>query len=408
MTLTTPAPHSDLDLFSDEVLRDPYPAYRNLRDQGAAVRLNALDAWALPRYESARRALGDWETFSASGVVLNETVAEMVVGTVLSTDPPAHTALRSVLSERLGPRAIRPLGQEIGQRADTLVDEVINKGSFDAVADLATVFPFSVVFDLIGLPDDARPNMLRWADATFTVMGPMNARAAESMPSLGEMFQWLATLGPADLKDGSMGRAIFEAADEGRIRPESCVPLLAAYAAAGLDTTITAVGNAVHLFATHPDEWDRVCADPGLIPSALNEVLRYDAPVQVFGRKTTRDVDIEDGATIEAGAQVLVLYGSGNRDERHYPDPDRFDVGRNPTDHLSFGYGTHACAGQALAKLEAQSIIAALAKRIRRFHIGAPTRHLNNTARGLESVPVTAVELHPAPRNGAAQASAGG
>ncbi len=118
----------------------------------------------------------------------------------------------------------------------------------------------------------------------------------------------------------------------------------------------------------------------------------------MFGRKTTRDVELEDGVTIEAGAQVLVLYGSGNRDERHYADPDRFDVGRNPTDHLSFGYGTHACAGQALAKLEAQSIIAALAKRIHRFHIRTPTRHLNNTARGLESVPVTAVDLHAAPR----------
>ncbi|MEV7043880.1 cytochrome P450 [Amycolatopsis sp. NPDC051061] len=397
MTFTTPIPHSDIDLFSDEALRDPYPAYRALRDQGAAVRLDALEAWALPRYESARRALGDWETFSASGVVLNETVAEMVVGTVLTTDPPAHTVLRSVLSERLGPRSVRRLAKEISQRADHLVDEVIDKGGFDAVADLATVFPFSVVFDMIGLPDEARPNILRWADATFTVMGPMNARAAEGMGSIAEMFQWLATLGPTDLKDGSMGRAVFDAADEGRIRPESCVPLLAAYAAAGVDTTITAIANAVHLFATHPDEWDRVCSDPGLIPSALNEVLRYDAPVQVFGRRATRDVEIGDGVTIEEGAQVLVLYGSGNRDERHYPDPDRFDVGRNPADHLSFGYGTHACAGQALAKMEAQSIIGALAKRIHRFHIGTPTRHLNNTVRGLESLPVTAVDLHPGP-----------
>ncbi|MTD58419.1 cytochrome P450 [Amycolatopsis pithecellobii] len=394
MTLTARVPHSDVDLFSDDVLLDPYPTYRVLRDQGPAVRLDALDAWALPRYDSARRALGDWETFSASGIALNETVAEMVIGTVLSTDPPAHTVLRSVLSERLGPRSVRPLQQEIAQRADALVDEVIRKGAFDAVTDLATAFPFSVVFDLIGLPDDARPNMLRSADATFTVLGPMNARTAESMGSVGEMFGWLGTLTAADLKDGSMGRAIFQAADEGRIRHESCVPLLAAYAAAGLDTTITSIANAVHLFATHPDQWDLVCAEPSLIPSALNEVLRYDAPVQVFGRKTTRGVELDSGVTIPADAQVLVLYGSGNRDERHYPEPDRFDATRNPTDHLSFGYGTHACAGQALARIEAQSIIGALAKRVHRFHIGTPTRHLNNTARGLETLPVTAVDLH--------------
>jgi cytochrome P450 len=190
-----------------------------------------------------------------------------------------------------------------------------------------------------------------------------------------------------------MGRAIFQAADDGRIRHDSCIPLLSAYAAAGLDTTINTIANAVHLFATHPDQWDLVRADPGLVPSALNEVLRYESPVQVFGRRTTRAAETEDGITIEAGAQVLVLYGSGNRDERHYPEPDRFDVTRNPSDHLSFGYGTHACAGQALARIEAQSIIRALAKRARRIHIGRPTRHLNNTVRGLATLPVIGFEV---------------
>ncbi|WP_226356094.1 cytochrome P450 [Pseudonocardia sp. ICBG601] len=395
MTLAAQTPRSDVDLFADDTLLDPYPTYRDLRDRGSAVRLDALDAWALPRYDSVRRALGDWEAFSAAGVALNEPVSQMLVGTVLATDPPAHTALRAVLSDRLGPRAVRPLQRDIAERAETLVDRVLAGGTFDAVADLATAFPFSVVFDLIGLPDEARPNMLRWADATFTVLGPMNARAADGLSAVGEMFSWVGGLTAANLKEGSMGRAIFQAADEGRIKHESCLPLLSAYAAAGLDTTINTISNAVHLFAVHPGEWDRVCADPTLVPSALNEVLRYDAPVQVFGRRATRDVEI-DGVVVEEGAQVLVMYGSGNRDERHYPDPDRFDVTRNPTDHLSFGYATHACAGQALARIEAQSIIAALAKRVRRIHIGTPVRHLNNTVRGLDRLPVTGVDLRSA------------
>ncbi|TQM43844.1 cytochrome P450 [Pseudonocardia cypriaca] len=391
MTLTR-TPNSHVDLFSDEVLVDPYPVYRDLRDRGGAVHLSALDVWAIPRYADVRRALGDWVTFSSSGIALNEPVNEMLVGSVLASDPPLHDTLRAVLSERLGPRAVRPLRAEIADRADRLVDALIEQGSFDAVTDLAVTFPFSVVFELIGIPDEVRPKMLGWADATFTAFGPMNDRTVAGLSPLAEMFDWLGTLRAEDLEEGSMGRAVFTAAGQGRIAHESCIPLLSAYTAAGLDTTINAIANAVHLAARHPDQWDLVCADPGLVPSMLNEVLRYDAPAQGFGRRVTADVEI-DGTTIAAGSQVLLLYGSGNRDERHYVDPDRFDVTRNPVDHLSFGYGTHACAGQALARIEAQSVIAALAERVRRFHIGEPVRHLNNVVRGLERLPVHGLEL---------------
>lgn len=390
MTLTE-APHSDVDLFADHVLEDPYPAYRRLREQGAVVYLEALDAWALPRYDQIRAALGDWETFSSAGVALNGVVNEMLVGTVLAADPPEHDRLRAVLADRLGPRAIRHLQADIEARAQTLVDSVLATGSFDAVHDLAVVFPFSVVFDLIGLPETARPNMLRWADVTFEVCGPMNQRTQAGLPVLAELFQWVSTLAASDLKEGSMGRAVFEAADAGRIRPESCIPLIAAYTSAGLDTTINSIANSIHLFATHPAEWDRVCADPAILGSAFNEVLRYDAPVQVFGRMAAKDTTI-DGIAVPAGAQLLMLYGSGNRDERHYPDPDRFNAARNPMDHLTFGYGTHGCAGQALAKIEAHAVLRALASRVRRFEVGEPVRHLNNTVRGLSSLPVLALE----------------
>lgn len=391
MTLTE-APHSDVDLFADEVLLDPYPIYRDLRELGGVVHLSALDAWALPRYDTVRAALLDWQTYSSAGIALNDPVNEMVVGTVLASDPPEHTRLRAVLSDRLGPRAIRHLQADIAVRADALVEELTGRGSFDAVSDLATAFPFSVVFDMIGLPEDARPNMLRWADATFTVLGPLNARGQAGLGAITEMFQWLAGLTAADLKPDSMGRALFEAADAGRVGRESVGPLLAAYAGAGLDTTISAIANAVHLFADHPDQWDLVRDAPSLVPGAVNEVLRYDAPVQVFGRRLTKDCSV-DNVHLAAGSQVCVLYGSGNRDDRHYAEPDRFDVTRDASDHLSFGYGTHSCAGQALARMEAQSVVTALAKRVRRFHIGEPTRHLNNVVRSLEALPVTGLDL---------------
>jgi cytochrome P450 len=390
MTLTHP-PHSAVDLFDDELLQNPYPTYRELRDLGAAVHLDQLDAWALTRYDPIREALGDWRTYSSSGLALSDPVNEMFVGTILAADPPEHDTLRSVLADRLGPRAIRGLQTDIGARAEALVDEVLARGEFDAVTDLAAAFPMAVVFDLIGLPDEARPNMLRWADATFNVFGPMNARTVYSLAVVQELFGWVSTLRAEDLGEGSMGRAVFEAAEQGRIRHESCIPLIVAYAAAGMDTTINAIANAVYLFAEHPDQWDLVRRDPALLPGAFNEVLRYDAPVQAFGRRTTRAVDM-DGVTLPEGAQLLLLYGSGNRDERHYPDPDRFDITRAPVDHLSFGYGTHGCAGQALARLEGHAVLSALARRVRRIHIGTPHRHLNNSVRGFDSLPITGVD----------------
>lgn len=388
----TYSPHSDLDLFGDELLTDPYPAYQNLRNLGGAVHLESLNAWALPRYDGVRGALGDWQTYSATSLALTAPVNEMFVGTILATDPPQHDVLRSVLAERLGPRAVRSLQADIEARAEHLVNDVVARDTFDAVTDLAAAFPFAVVFDLIGLPDEARPNMLRWADATFNIFGPMNSRTVDGLAAAQEMFGWLATLEAKDLSEGSMGRAVFEAADHGRIPHESCIPLIIAYAAAGMDTTINSIANAVYLFAEHPDQWDLVRADPGKLPGAYNEILRYDAPVQFFGRKTTREVDV-DGVIVPEGAQMLLLYGSGNRDERHYPDPDRFDVTRAPVDHLTFGYGTHGCAGQALARLEAHAVLGALSRRVRRIHLGTPHRHLNNSVRGFGSLPVLGLDL---------------
>lgn len=391
------SPRTNLDLFADEVLQDPYPFYAELRAQGPAVYLDRHDAWALTHYQHVRAALRDWESFSsAEGVALNDPMNEVLAGTVLASDPPGHEQLRAVLSEQLAPRALRALGADIAAKADALVDDLVRRRSFDAVTDLARAFPLSVVVDLIGLPDSVRGKLLGWADSTFTVFGPMNERTQNGFPGVGEMFAWLQGISAEDLRPGSMGRAIFDAADRGAIGRESCVPLLSAYTTAGMDTTISAVGNAVFLFARHPDQWDIVRTDPSLIGSAFNEVLRYDAPVQAFTRVTRTDYDA-DGIRIPAGARVVLLYGSGNRDDRHYPEPDRFDVTRNPVDHLSFGYGIHACAGQGLARLEAHAAFTALVRRVHRIHIGEPIRHLNNVTRGLESLPVTSLDTSPLP-----------
>ncbi|GAA4288868.1 cytochrome P450 [Georgenia daeguensis] len=390
MTVETIAT-SDIDLFSDEVLADPYPYFAQLREQASVVRLEKNGAWALTRYDQIRDALANWEVFSSNTVAFNDAMNDALRGTSLTTDPPEHTALRAALTENLTPRALRGMKAEIDAKADAMVARLVEQGSFDAIDDLARALPLQVVADLIGVQDDVRAKILKWGEAAFNVLGPMNQRTVESFPIAGELFEWSLQVKASDLAEGSMGRAIFDAGERGDIPRESCGHIIHQYVAAGMDSTIAAIGNAIRQLATHPDQFDLVRADPSLIPSAFNEVLRYESPVHAFARLVKQDV-VVDGQLIPAGDRIAILYGSGNRDHRHYEDPDTFDVRRNPIDHLSFGYGVHGCAGQGLARLEAYGVIGALARRVRRITVGDGERHMNNMMMALDKLPVLEVE----------------
>lgn len=384
---------SELDLFSDEVMLDPYPYLTDLRERAAVVYLETSNLWAITRYEHNRAAMANWKVFSSKSVAFNDTMNEILVGTSLATDPPAHRALRKVLMERLSPRALRSAESDINAVADRMVAELVARGSFEAMDDLARALPLTVVADLIGVEDRIRENMLVWGEAAFNCLGPMNARTAQSFPVAGELFRWSVQCTAEDLTEGSLGRAIFEAADRGEISYETCGMIIHQYVAAGMDSTITALGNAIYLLATHPDQFDLMRQDRALIPAAFNEIMRYEAPVHAFGRLVTEDVEI-DGTVIPAGAQAVLLYGAANRDPRHYEDPDVFRIERDPGDHLSFGHGPHVCAGRGLAKLEIYAVLDALARRVRRFTIGEPTRRLGNSTRSYDNLPV--LEIEPA------------
>lgn len=389
--MTDSAPVSDIDLFDDQVLVDPYPAYAALRDLGGVVRLPANDVYALTRYEVIRGALGDWETFSSEGAIgFNPMVNQALTGTSLASDPPAHTRLRAALTANLSPRALRGLKAGIEAKADALVGKLVAQGSFEAVDALARALPLEVVADLIGFTGRARDNMLRWGQAAMQVIGPMNRRTAESFPIAGELYEWCSTVTAEDLTPGSVGRGIFEAEARGEIPPGTAGHIIHQYLGAGVDTTIASIGNLVALFAAHPDQLALVREDPSLIPAAFNEVLRYWAPLHAWGRRVTRDVEI-DGVRVPAGAKVAILFGAGNRDPRHYEDPDAFLVRRNPVDHLSFGYGPHGCAGQGLARLEAHAVIGALARRVERLVAGTEVRVPANVTRSIEELPVLEV-----------------
>ncbi len=378
---------SSIDIWSDEVLGDPYPAFTELREQAAAVFLEARDVWVLTRYDAIREALSDWESFSSTRVAFNPQMNEVLTGTTLASDPPLHTSLRATLSENLTPRALRGLKVQIDEKADRIVAELVDRGSFDGVEDLARELPLQVVLDLIGVQGEVREKILGWGAAAFNLLGPMNERAQASFPLAGELFEWTHGMEGDKLAEGSIGRAIFDAGERGDIPKELCGHIIHQYLAAGMDTTIGSIANAIRLLGEHPDQFARLKADPSLIPAAFNETLRYEALLHAQGRGTTRDVEV-DGAVIPAGSQVGVLLYAGNRDPRHYEDPDEFRIERNPMDHLSFGYGIHGCAGQGLAKLEAHAVLEALSRRVEAYSVGEPTVKLNNSSRGLDTLPV--------------------
>lgn len=384
------APAIDVDLFSDEVLRHPYDVYAELRDMGPVVYLSRHNVYAFPRYAEVRRALEDHATFiSGKGVGLSEFGNNSRRGTPIASDPPLHTLVRGIVADRLSLRAVREITPEIQSKADQLVADILSRGQFDGVTDFACRFPLLVMADLIGLPEDGREHILGWADAGFNLFGPDNERTRSSVGKFPEVVSYIRSLEkPGRLRPGSMGAAIYEAAEKGKLTFEQCGPLMVAYLMAGLDTTINAISALLLLFGSHPEQWEKVRANPKLLPTAFNEVIRMESPIQNLRRVLSRDYEI-DGIVLPEGSSVLMMYGSANRDGRKWTDPDRFDATRNPVGHVSFGMGLHNCPGQILARAETMALLEGLAKAVSRIEIGQPVWHLNNVIRGLEQLPVT-------------------
>ncbi|GAA5049815.1 cytochrome P450 [Streptomyces similanensis] len=387
----TAAPRTDLELFATDALLDPFPHYARLRDLGPVVHLDEYDLYGLFRYEQVRAALVDWETFSsAQGIAMNPTANELSADSVLSVDPPRQRTLRKVFDDALRPKYVRKVAGDIERLAGELVDDLVRRGEFDGVADFACKLPVEIVMDLIGFPrDEHRADILRWALGAFNFMGPPGERQESTFPDVQALMQYLVTEATPDrLLPGSFGQIVWEAADRGEITGNEALMAMSAYACAGLDTTIAGVAGTLWLLALHPDQWRAVRQDPQLVPGAFLEGVRLETPLQAFSRVTTHDVEI-DGVAIPRGARVLLSYGSANRDERNYPDPDRFDVRRNPVDTLGFGVGVHTCPGRTLASMEAHALFGALAERAVTLELaGEPVRSPNHVTRSLDRLPV--------------------
>jgi cytochrome P450 len=385
----TDIPETDVDLFTDEALSDPYPIYQQLRALGPVVRLAANEMYAFPQYREVLEASMNWDVFSsAKGVMMNAEINAQLEGITLCSDPPEHTQMRNVLGRPLRPERLREHTQKIEAAAESIVERLVARGTFDAATELAEHLPVNIVSDLVGLGEAGRDRMLDWAAATFDAQGPMNRRTENSFPKLEEMVGFAMNEAvPGELDPDGWAAELYSAAEKGDVPTEKCPFMMIDYIAPSLDTTIYAISSAVYLFSQNPEQWAMLRKDPTLIPHAVNEALRLESPVQRFTRLVTRDHEI-DGTSLPAGSRVVLLYGSANRDERKYPDPDRFDIRRKPSDHLAFGHGEHVCIGMNLARIQMRALFGALIPRVERFELLGSELALNNTLRGFGTLTV--------------------
>ena len=376
----TQAPVCDFDLYSDAFIRDPWPRYARMREMGAVLWLPALENFALTRAGVIREAVRNHEDFcSRKGVAADQFGCTFLQGNTVASDPPRHTQLREAMAPPLTPTALESIRPRVDDMAAGLIEKLMQEGEFDAVSDLAQVLPLAIVRDLVGLPDYGKSNMLKWAAAAFNVLGVQNDRGCAAVAEIREMREFIKDdLGPDTVASGSWIERVLALAANGDIDPDLAPFAIRDYINPSLDTTISAIGHLIWHLGRNPDQWEKLKQHPDRILNAAHEAVRLGTPIRSFSRTTTRPITI-DGVDIPAGARVMMLFASANRDESIFNDPDRFDITRNNRRHLGFGAGIHTCIGMHLALMEMSAILKAMLERVRTIEVGTPTIAMNNT-----------------------------
>ena len=394
MNLTLQTPELDIDPYSSENLHDPYPMHQRIREAGPVVRLTPYPSVvACARHEQVHAVFSDHVNFiSGAGVGLANFNLETPFrpkSLILEADPPMHTQTRAVLSRILSPKVVMQIRAAFAAVAEQMVERCVEKGSVCGIHDLAQIYPLKVFPDAVGLGDDGRENLLVYGDLIFNSMGPRNALLAKAAERMGPVTDWIMRRCQRDqLRPGGFGDQIYQAADAGEISFEQAPLLVRSFLSAGVDTTINGLGNALYALAHHPEQYAKLHADPSLARPAFEEALRWESAVQTFFRTAARDCEIA-GLPVAENTKVLCMMAAANRDPRKWRDPDRFDIERRPTGHVAMGAGIHGCVGQAVARLEGEVVLTALAKRVKRIEVSGPhTRRLNNTLRALDTLPL--------------------
>lgn len=395
---------------------DPYPAYARLRNEAPVCFVEADDVWAVSRFDDVTAVLRDPATFSSAamrdfmtgGAARRHRArnpwadrASMLFGNsrvVLAADPPDHTVLRRLLSRSFTPRAIEERRPMVERICAHLLDDLLagaESGPVDFVPTVSWPLPVLVIAEMLGVPRDRLDDFKRWSDGIVDLVSGVGESVmhptalAELVVYMGQLLAERRAQPPGE---DLVGLLLQSEGDGGNtLTPIEIASFCMLLLVAGNETTTSLLGNVLAALLANPDQFDRLRAEPHLLRSCLEESLRYDSPFQGLYRTTTRDATVAE-AHLPAGAVLLVLFASANRDERHYPDPDRFDVARNPLDHVGFGAGIHLCLGAALARLEAEVVLGALLERTERIEAAGPTvRVPSHILRSVASLPVTVV-----------------
>ena len=390
----------DYDPMSPRWRDDPYPAYRQLRDEAPVHFAPLANAWCVTRHDDVQRVLTDSETFSSramftvlmaggdekpplswSGIkaMIRFSLASrirpltfMKARNLIASDGDVHTGMRAIVNRGFSPRRIAAWEPRVRELVDQCLAKLETDAAFELVQDLAVPLPVTVIAEMLGVEPERQADFKRWSDTVIhysTGSGRANRFADEFTDSMTALMRYLrgVTRARRARPEGDLISTLVSSQDgEVGLSDYEVVLFVTLLLVAGNETTTNLIGNAVNALLAHPEQLSRVAADPSLVPSLIEETLRYDAPIQLVFRTATRATEIA-GTSIPEGAWVAPILGSANRDERRFDDPDRFDVGRNPQGHLGFGFGKHFCLGASLARLEARVALEALVPRLARF-----------------------------------------
>lgn len=400
------------DLNDPAVIADPYPFYARLRDEAPVYHSRDPDLWVLSRHQDVALAVRDANRFSSDlstsssfhdnpfnpaikfppwlAAVLGRVLP---IRTLLTSDPPEHTQLRRKVSRAFTPKRIAAWEPRIRDIAEQLVGDVAAKTShepIDLVTDLAGPLPTIVIAEMMGIPLDRRDDFKRWSDNLVNglLTGGNRAKILTSAAAISWFFARTVRQRRRRPGDDLVSLLIAREHDAGPLSLVELINFCVLLLVAGNETTTNLIANTMLAMLERPDLWRQIVADPGLAQAALEEALRFDGPGQGLLRIAVTDITIGE-VTIPAGARVLPMIGSANRDPRYWDRPDEFRLDRTPNDHIAFGSGIHFCIGNALARIESRAAIETLARRLPHLApAGTPTRIASPVLRGLRSLPV--------------------
>ena len=384
------------DPYDVEIAADPYPTFRRLRDEAPLYYNETHDFYALSRYEDVEKAAVDRATFiSGRGGILELLKAgiEMPPGIVIFEDPPTHTIHRSLLSRVFTPKKVAALEPKIRELCAEALDPFVGAESIDLVGDLGKIVPMKVIGMLLGVPDEDQQTVRDRVNRNLRTEAGKPMEVSENFID-GEQFaayiDWRAEH-PSDDIMTDLLNAEFE--DETgsvrRLRREELLTYISVVSGAGNETTTRLIGWAGKVLADHPDQRRELVEDLSLVPNAIEEILRFEPPAPYVGRYVASDVELH-GQVVPEGSPMLFLLGAANRDDRRWPDADKFDIHRTIGAHITFGYGPHFCLGAALARLEGRVALEEILKRFPDWTVDTDRAHLapTSTVRGWETLPV--------------------